>query len=123
MIFSVAHYLQKNGWARGTLIALPAYSNAEKPNTPHRTLRKLIDNGIPQTLSQWNQHHIHLHPTIQNATMPSARLIILNGQYGAQYWFTLHNFSVIKTYNNSALYSMAVYKLSELLENGYKTSS
>jgi membrane-bound lytic murein transglycosylase B len=119
-IFSVAHYLQKNGWIKQAPVILPAYilDNFH----PSKTFNKLIDNQILQSIDEWKKHHIDLVPSIKWTSLPLAQLIKLNTHYGWQYWFAFHNFSVIKTYNKSILYSMAVYKLSELLEDGYNTS-
>jgi len=44
-----------------------------------------------------------------------AKLQVLEGGAGTEYWVTLHNFYVITRYNHSHLYAMAVYQLAEEL--------
>ena len=43
---------------------------------------------------------------------------ILEAKYGNEYWLGLHNFYVISRYNPRTKYAMAVYQLSELIQDG-----
>ncbi|MGD8407834.1 MAG: lytic murein transglycosylase, partial [Thiohalophilus sp.] len=68
---------------------------------PQHTQQELLDNGVilPRDI-----------PRDIKGT-----LIELETENGPEYWVTWHNFYVISRYNHSALYSMAVYQLSELI--------
>jgi len=43
----------------------------------------------------------------------SGKLVKLDDETGPVYWTTYHNFNVIKRYNNSTLYAMAAFELSQ----------
>ena len=45
-------------------------------------------------------------------------LIELEGEHGREFWIGFQNFYVISRYNHSAVYSLAVYQLSEALAAG-----
>ncbi len=44
-------------------------------------------------------------------------------KYGNEYWLGLHNFYVISRYNPRTKYAMAVYQLSELIQERYCAQS
>lgn len=102
---SVANYFAKNGWKRGTGVAVPAYvsgggyaSIAETtPKKPSRTLADLAAKGVrPQ------------------AAINSAKvsLIKLEGTTD-EYWVGGENFYAITRYNPSVKYAMAVHQLAQ----------
>jgi membrane-bound lytic murein transglycosylase B len=69
---------------------------------PRFSPQQLMDNGVilPQDLP----------PDLKGV------LIKLETRNGPEYWVAWHNFYVISRYNHSALYSMAVYQLSEQIK-------
>ncbi|WP_169735908.1 lytic murein transglycosylase B [Thiothrix lacustris] len=102
---SVANYFAKNGWKRGTGVAVPAYisgngyaSIAETTaKKPARTLGDLAANGVrPQT-------------AINSAKVS---LIKLEGATD-EYWVGGENFYAITRYNPSVKYAMAVHQLAQ----------
>jgi membrane-bound lytic murein transglycosylase B len=53
-----------------------------------------------------------LEPVAADAT---ATLVSLEGSTGKQYWLGFQNYYAITRYNNSKMYAMAVYQLSEAI--------
>jgi membrane-bound lytic murein transglycosylase B len=112
VILSVGHYFAKMGWQSGQPVALPAMGVQGKA---------IADGLLNQTLSLQefaqagvipvNAQYVQKNPQLQ------AKLLGLTGKNGLEYWFVFHNFQVIKRYNSSNLYAMAVFQLSQLVSN------
>ncbi|WP_371183418.1 lytic murein transglycosylase B [Xanthomonas sacchari] len=106
---SIANYfVKKGGWVRDGLVAVPATlrPGAEEFNptdwTPTYTLADLAARGYT--------------PTAQvPATAGTATPITLDGSAGKQYWLGFQNYYAITRYNNSKMYAMAVYQLSQAI--------
>lgn len=90
VIGSVANYYNKHGWKTGQPVAVPA----PVQNQPFGFLTHNRETEAPTIAG---------HKT---------KLIELRGHYGREYWLGYPNFDVIKRYNPSDLYAMAVYQLS-----------
>ena len=106
VIGSVANYFKKHHWEKGQPIAHRVRVHGERYKSiiskdlkPKLSLKELMDNGV--TLPQGLPKNI------------KGTLIELNGKEGKEYWVTWQNFYVISRYNHSALYSMAVFQLSQ----------
>lgn len=101
VIGSIANYYQKNGWRKNETIAMPV--SAASGEFAFNLIR-------PKPIS-------FTELVKKQATLSSteSRLIKLQTQYGSEYWLGSHNFNVIKRYNHSDLYAMAVYQLSYYL--------
>lgn len=102
VIGSIANYYHKNGWRKDQIVAIPASLGGGEFSFSF-TRPKPISSA--ELMKQ--------QPTLSNTA--DYRLIKLQTQYGAEYWLGGHNFNVIKRYNHSDLYAMAVYQLSYYL--------
>lgn len=101
VIGSIANYYQKHGWKTAQPVTVPASINGGKYQlrfSGARSLSKseLLEAGL-------------IPPNLQDQKF---KVIQLQGYYGNEYWLSFHNFNVIKRYNSSDLYAMAVYQLS-----------
>lgn len=109
VIGSIANYYNKHGWQENDPIAIPAsldkrrypfaFSKDQNLVIPPAELSKYVENGgrLPRN--------------------KKAKLLQLQGYHGSEYWLSFHNFDVIKQYNASNLYAMAVYQLSYYIES------
>ena len=108
-IGSVANYLSKHGWRRGSLIAMPAQVSGGQ-------YRALVSSGTTKpnhSIQQLSQSGVIPQFPVDAGTL--AMLVELEGNYGPEYWLGFNNFFVITRYNRSALYAMAVYQLGEAI--------
>ncbi len=105
VIGSVANYYKKNGWRENRPVAVPASMSGGQfqfslLHPKPISVTELLSNGlITETVFQ-NKNH---------------KFAELQSGYQNEYWFLYKNFDVIKRYNNSAFYAMAVYQLSYYL--------
>lgn len=103
VIGSIANYYQKHGWKKNQLVTIPASVTGYR-------YKALLNPSQPISTSDLTQYGI-----IPNADYPEnqkTKLIELKGYYHQEYWLGFTNFDVIKSYNPSNLYAMAVYQLS-----------
>ncbi len=89
VIGSVANYYHKHGWMNGEPVAVKARTQ-------------------PQPFGFLT----HMQPSRPSVPDGKTKLIELQGYFGKEYWLGYPNFDVIKRYNPSNLYAMAVYQLS-----------
>lgn len=109
---SVANYFRKKGgerggWVPGGAVVARAELQSGYPEfnpetwTPDYTLADLAQRGYKP-----------LDPVAADAT---ATLVSLEGSAGKQYWLGFQNYYAITRYNNSKMYAMAVYQLSQAI--------
>jgi len=109
---SVANYFrrkggERGGWVPGGPVVARAELQAGYPEfnpdtwTPDYTLADLAQRGYRP-----------LEPVAPDAT---ATLVSLEGSTGKQYWLGFQNYYAITRYNNSKMYAMAVYQLSQAI--------
>jgi membrane-bound lytic murein transglycosylase B len=99
-IGSVANYLSKHGWADGAPVAVRADVAGAAPATdsrPRRAVAELKGAGVTP-----------LAPVDDGA---AAAVLKFDAGDGPEYWLGFANFYVIKRYNNSNFYAMAVAQL------------
>lgn len=109
VVGSVANYLAEHGWQAGQPVITRAEVSGEdwrafdtsglKPNT---TVGELRAAGVDLAAD---------YPDDSDA-----RLFVLDGDDGNQYWVARRNFYVITRYNHSALYALAVHQLATAIE-------
>ncbi|MBA4697381.1 MAG: lytic murein transglycosylase B [Legionella sp.] len=110
VIASVANYFQQHGWQNQGLVAQPAKVAGER-------YKKTIDTTLKRAsydVSQLKAAGI----VPEEATMTesiTAGLIALMTQKGEEFWLAYPNFYVITRYNSSPQYALAVYLLSQQL--------
>ena len=90
IIGSVANYYKKHGWQTNQPVAVRTHVQQQ----PFAFLT-----------------HSQARPVI-SPSQENLKLIELQGYFGKEYWLGYSNFDVIKRYNPSNLYAMAVYQLS-----------
>ena len=102
---SVGNYFKRHGWKAGE----PVTHKVEVSGLKYKTL---IDGSLKP---RYTPEQLRLAGVVLPAGLPAdlkGNLIELENGDGVEHWVTWHNFYVISRYNHSALYSMAVYQLS-----------
>ena len=110
VIGSIANYYKKHGWTTNAPIATPALTIG------NRYAYLLSKNKItqPLTIAQLTKYGV----VPKYKFVPDdlrVKVIELESHYSKEYWLGFHNFDVIKRYNASDLYAMAVYQLSSYI--------
>jgi len=111
-IGSVANYFRKHRWKPGQ----PVTHKVQVHGNRHESL-------ITKSLKP---SHTQLELLVNGVILPSklekdlkGKLLKLKTPKTPEYWVAWNNFYVITRYNHSALYSMAVYQLSQKIKQGY----
>jgi hypothetical protein len=112
VIGSVANYLKEHGWESGQPIAVRASVQGDGYNG-------FLDNGIDAGVPLDRLELAGVRPIAPLSDNPRAALLALQAEGGEEYWVTLKNFAVIRRYNRSAAYAMAVYQLAEAIRADY----
>jgi membrane-bound lytic murein transglycosylase B len=104
-IGSVGNYFKQHGWKEGQPIA-------HKVSVSGLKYRSLLDKSLKP---KYTPEQLRLAGVALPNGLPAdlkGTLIELDTGDGPEYWAVWHNFYVISRYNHSALYSMAVFQLS-----------
>ncbi|HEY6131334.1 MAG TPA: lytic murein transglycosylase B [Halioglobus sp.] len=110
-IGSVANYFKSHGWHQGEMVVAAAQASAK---TPDAVFVKTRDDLKPErTVSQLAADGVLANVELAPNTLATAMKFELNNGY--EYWLGLNNFYVITRYNQSAMYAMSVYQLSQRL--------
>lgn len=110
VIGSIANYYSKHGWTIKTPVATPALMLGDRYNY----LIKKNKINSPLTIAEFARYGIVPKTPVNNDNI-EAELIELQNRYSSEYWLGFHNFYVIKRYNPSDLYAMAVFQLSNYI--------
>lgn len=111
-IGSVANYFRKHHWKPGQPIT-------HKVQVHGKRHKKLINNNLKPTHTQQEllNNGVILPGHVEEKL--NGKLLRLKNPRQPEYWVAWNNFYVITRYNHSALYSMAVYQLSQKIKQGY----
>ena len=111
-IGSVANYFRKHHWKRGQPITHKVQVHGKKHP-------KLITKSLKPS-------HTQMELLVNGVILPGkiekklkGKLLKLKTEKDPEYWVAWKNFYVITRYNHSALYSMAVFQLSQKIKQGY----
>ncbi len=110
VIGSIANYYQKHGWIQNAPVAVQALIIGDRYNY---LLRKDQINE-PLTISELTKYGVVPKHKIDQDDL-KVKVIELQNHYEKEYWLGFRNFDVIKRYNSSDLYAMAVYQLSSYI--------
>lgn len=105
---SVANYLAEHGWRSGE----PVVSSADVEGEDWRTYDT---SGLKPNTTVNALREAGVQPEADYPGDSEARLLVLDGSDGNEYWVARRNFYVITRYNHSALYAMAVHQLGEAI--------
>ena len=109
VIGSVANYFSEHGWKKGETILHPASISDDSIVKEKNELKPYV------TVGQLKQQGVVISRALDEKD--EATLLKFDGKRGEEYWVGLDNFYVITRYNHSAMYSMAVFQLSEKIKN------
>ena len=110
---SIANYLNKHGWEKNRPIALQIH--LDKKDFSDHKLKDLNEyENETKTIKQWRKLGLFIKSNIKDDD--NAQLLFFKNTQQKDYWLVFHNFNVIKTYNTSQSYAMAVYLLSQKLK-------
>jgi membrane-bound lytic murein transglycosylase B len=111
-IGSVANYFRKHRWNPGQPVTHKVKVHGKRYDSlitkglkPKHSQQQLLDNGV-------------ILPGKVKKDL-KGKLLKLKKPGNPEYWVGWNNFYVITRYNHSALYSMAVYQLSQMIKQGY----
>jgi membrane-bound lytic murein transglycosylase B len=121
ILSSVANYFKLHGWQPGDPVAYSAqvsgtrYKKFQGPSSPSIS--------AANTLEEWRQYGVTIKDkdVIPKNTKILAKLLTLEGKTGQEHWIAYPNFDVIKRYNQSNHYAMAIYLLSRQIQVGKAT--
>jgi membrane-bound lytic murein transglycosylase B len=110
-ILSIANYLNYYGWVKNGPVATPV----KNKNHPMQRIPASFKGFTLKTFEKY-----HIYPNKPLSSQLKTTLVALPLKHGKEYWLGFTNFQVIKRYNASSLYAMAVYQLSELIDHYYQ---
>ena len=104
-IASVGNYYKEHGWKKPALVAVPVTVQGDD----YLKLRK--PDGSALAFASANLSRYGITPERKIPKGYKVKLVEFEGQKGKEYWLVFPDFDVIKRYNPSNLYAMAVFQL------------
>jgi membrane-bound lytic murein transglycosylase B len=117
-IGSVAHYFKAHGWRSGEDVIVPARLDGQARGLSDLAVER-GRKGLKPVMSLETFAEKGVYSANEVAADQKAVLIKLQGDNGDEYWLGLQNFYVITRYNQSAMYALAVYQLSQEIRREY----
>jgi membrane-bound lytic murein transglycosylase B len=112
VIGSVANYYSKFNWTMNQPVAIHAVIIGDR----YHYLMKTGKINQPFTIAELDRYGVIPSKRINYDTLKlKVRVIELPSSYKKEYWIGFHNFEVIRRYNPSDLYAMAVFQLSDYI--------
>jgi membrane-bound lytic murein transglycosylase B len=109
IIASIANYYKLHGWQTNEPVAVPA-SLVNKNYLFFFGKKNELKMISKSTLAEYG-----IDPNKIIANNAQYKIIQLQSFWGNEYWLGFHNFDVIKRYNSSDQYAMAVFQLSHYI--------
>ncbi|MDN3640828.1 lytic murein transglycosylase B [Simiduia curdlanivorans] len=113
-IGSVANYFAGHGWVKGG--AVTARVRVAKDFD-----EALLNTTFKPDTSARDAQQAGYTPVFEFEPEEMLTLYKLEGDSGAEFWAGANNYYVITRYNHSRMYALAVYQLSQLIEQKYQT--
>ena len=113
-IGSVANYFKQHSWQSGN----PVNVKVKNVTTAQYNAYKQSGKSANYRLSEIRQAGVNIPSNYPDEL--AADIIKLEGRNGTEYQVVFDNFYVIKRYNQSNLYAMAVSELSQAIKNKYR---
>ncbi|MEA3243357.1 MAG: lytic murein transglycosylase B, partial [Pseudomonadota bacterium] len=116
IIGSVANYFHRHSWKPGEPVASRVNSGSPVASS------QVSENVKPgkKTAGDFAKAGVATEPPLP--ADQAVALLEFEQRNGPEYWLTADNFYVITRYNRSPLYAMAVYQLSEAIQDAYQKS-
>lgn len=109
-IASIASYFKAHGWVKNQPVAVQVFPKNED-------YKALLNDKIKRYLRIDELESVRVEFSRPLPLDSKVKLLAFEQEHGDELWAVLDNFYVIKRYNQSSLYAMAVYQLSQALLN------
>lgn len=113
-IVSIANYLHRHGWKKNQPIA--CLLDAKTAWDGRWVSSSKIQ--LKKTIRQFKK--MGIYPVISIVDWQKAAIVELDASGNKEHWFAFHNFKVLMSYNPRIVYTMAVYQLSEMIQQTYE---
>lgn len=110
VIGSIANFYKKHGWHTDEPVAVQAVATGKRFDYLTQDEKNALF-----TIPELANYGMLPKDNVKSSTDLKVKMIELQNRYSKEYWMTFHNFGVIKRYNTSNLYAMAVFQLSNYI--------